>query len=81
MRSPLRSMRSDLLARLTSDPGLCGACAHCELLASRRSVFVRCGLAAVDADFPRYPALPVLRCRGYRAAPPDAPQGAGDRDA
>lgn len=55
----------DLLARLTADPGLCGTCRHLRLLASARSVFVRCGKAETDPAFPRYPPLPVVRCAGY----------------
>ena len=55
-----------LLARLAVPPGLCATCEHLRLLASRRSVFVRCGLAATDPSFPRYPPLPVLACRGYQ---------------
>jgi hypothetical protein len=54
-----------LLARLAVPPGLCATCEHLRLLASRRSVFVRCGLAAVDPRFPRYPGLPVRACAGY----------------
>jgi len=54
-----------LLSRLGSDPGLCRTCEHLRLLASPRSVFARCGLADTDPAFPRYPALPVLRCGGY----------------
>jgi hypothetical protein len=69
----------DLLSRLPSHPGLCATCEHLNLLASARSVFVRCGLAATDAAFPRYPPLPVLRCPGYRHAatgrPPDGLPG------
>jgi hypothetical protein len=55
-----------LLERLAVPPGLCATCEHLRLLASRRSVFVRCGLAAVDARFPKYPPLPVTACAGYR---------------
>jgi hypothetical protein len=54
-----------LLERLAVPPGLCATCEHLRLLASRRSVFVRCGLAAVDSRFPRYPPLPVVACLGY----------------
>jgi len=56
-----------LLERLAVPPGLCATCEHLRLLASRRSVFVRCGLAAVDARFPRYPGLPVRACPGYKS--------------
>jgi hypothetical protein len=59
----------DLLRRLTAHPGLCAACEHLRLLASKRSVFVRCGLAESDPAFVRYPPLPVRVCRGYRPAP------------
>jgi len=57
-----------LLDRLAVPPGLCASCEHLRLLASRRSVFVRCGLAAVDPRFPKYPPLPVRACAGYRIA-------------
>jgi len=63
------------LARLTVDAGLCAACVHLRLLASPRTVFVRCGLAASDPAFPRYPALPVMRCAGFRQAPGQRPVG------
>jgi hypothetical protein len=55
------------LSRLAVPAGLCASCEHLRLLASRRSVFVRCGLAAANPRFPRYPGLPVSACRGYRA--------------
>jgi hypothetical protein len=58
--------RAPLLARLAVHPGRCADCAHLLLVASPRSVFVRCGKAATDPAFPRYPPLPVLRCGGYR---------------
>jgi hypothetical protein len=67
--------RRRLLARLAVQPGLCAGCVHLRLLASPRSVFVRCGLADSDPAFPRYPALPVVRCAGFR--PPAAPAGEG----
>lgn len=55
-----------LLASLPTPAGLCATCEHLRLLASQRSVFVRCGLAEVDPTFPRYPPLPVRACPGYR---------------
>ena len=69
------SERRRLLARLATSPGLCAACVHLRLLASPRSVFVRCGLAATDPAFPRYPALPVTRCAGYRSTTAEANPG------
>lgn len=56
-----------LLERLPVKPGLCETCVHLRLLASRTSVFVRCGLAETDPAFPRYPSIPVLRCAGYES--------------
>jgi hypothetical protein len=57
-----------LLDRLAVPAGLCATCEHLRLLASRRSVFVRCGLAATDPRFPKYPPLPVRACAGYQIA-------------
>lgn len=58
-----------LLQGLPAHPGLCAACGHLRLLASKKSVFVRCGLADADPAFVRYPPLPVRACRGYRPVP------------
>jgi len=55
------------LAGLAAPAGLCASCEHLRVLASRRSVFVRCGLAGTDPRFPRYPPLPVMVCPGYRS--------------
>ncbi|HYX26565.1 MAG TPA: hypothetical protein VFC23_20595 [Thermoanaerobaculia bacterium] len=54
------------LTDLPTPAGLCATCEHLRLLASKRSVFVRCGLAETDARFPKYPPLPVVVCAGYR---------------
>jgi len=62
------------LAQLRVQAGLCESCGHLVLLASARSVFVRCGLAESDPRFPRYPPLPVLACPGYRPEQKSAPQ-------
>lgn len=53
-------------SRLPVHPGLCATCVHLRLVASRRSVFVRCGLADSDPAFRKYPGLPVITCRGHR---------------
>jgi hypothetical protein len=46
--------------------GLCEACRHSRRIATARgSVFRLCELSATDPRFPRYPALPVLRCGGF----------------
>ncbi len=45
--------------------GLCAACAHLQVLRSKRSTFVRCARADGDPRFERYPPLPVRWCRGH----------------
>jgi hypothetical protein len=55
----------------TGTAGLCATCEHLRVLASKTSVFVRCGLAETDSRFPKYPPLPVRACEGYRPAPED----------
>lgn len=60
-----------LLQSLPAHPGLCATCEHLRLLASKRSVFVRCGLAETDPAFVRYPPLPVRACPGYLPSDPD----------
>jgi len=62
----------ELLAGLGADPGLCARCVHREILSSKRSVFLRCGLAATDPRFPRYPPLPVIACAGFIEGAPAA---------
>ncbi len=56
--------------RTQPEPGLCGSCRHGRSIVSQRgSAFWLCGRAADDPSFPKYPPLPVLRCRGYEPAP------------
>ncbi|MGH7624094.1 MAG: hypothetical protein ACREOJ_02110 [Gemmatimonadaceae bacterium] len=53
------------------EPGLCGHCANARVVVNRRgSRFYRCALSDVDARFPRYPPLPVIRCAGHREGEP-----------
>ena len=48
--------------------GLCADCIHARRIESDRgAIFYLCELAAVDAAYRKYPALPVLRCAGYQA--------------
>lgn len=55
--------------------GLCGKCGHARVVESARgSRFYLCRLSETDPRFVRYPALPVLRCEGYRQAT-DGPEG------
>jgi hypothetical protein len=60
--------------------GLCTACRHVRVVESKRgSRFYLCGLAAVDPAFPKYPGLPVLRCRGF--TPDESPSVPVEADA
>ncbi|MFL6201003.1 MAG: hypothetical protein ACJ76J_17675 [Thermoanaerobaculia bacterium] len=63
-------MDEDLLKRLPAPPGLCATCEHLRLMASSRSVFVRCALAETDPRFLRYPPLPVVACSGHQPTRP-----------
>ena len=46
--------------------GLCAGCRHARRIETARgSVFWLCRRSETDPPFPRYPALPVLRCAGF----------------
>jgi hypothetical protein len=48
------------------EAGLCPECANARRVESERgSVFVMCQLSATDANYPKYPRLPVFSCAGY----------------
>jgi hypothetical protein len=46
--------------------GLCADCEHSRRVeSSHQSTFYLCQLSATDPAFPKYPPIPVIRCRGY----------------
>jgi|HubBroStandDraft_4_1064222.scaffolds.fasta_scaffold152666_2 hypothetical protein len=46
--------------------GLCADCGHMRKMESDRgTIFFLCQKSATDCEFPKYPRLPVLQCRGY----------------
>jgi hypothetical protein len=53
------------------DPGLCGHCAHCQLIEGARTRFFLCLLAASDPRFRRYPVLPRRVCDGHVEGRPE----------
>ncbi|HEX7243225.1 MAG TPA: hypothetical protein VF263_23270 [Longimicrobiaceae bacterium] len=54
--------------------GLCSGCLNVRVVRSGKgSLFYLCELSRVDPAFPKYPRLPVLRCRGYSPAGPEGP--------
>jgi len=51
------------------DVGLCAECKHARVQRNARgSEFWRCLRAETDAEFVRYPALPVIQCAGCERA-------------
>ncbi len=58
------------MAALDRRVGLCSVCANVRLVRGDRSTFYLCELAFRDARFRKYPALPVLRCEGFKRAGP-----------
>lgn len=48
------------------EAGLCAKCSYARIVRSDRdSIYYRCQRALSDPNFPKYPKLPVLTCRGY----------------
>jgi hypothetical protein len=57
------------------DAGLCATCLHARRIESdRKSVFYLCQHALVDATFPKYPRLPVMRCAVHQPGSLPAPR-------
>ena len=64
------------MSQRPADPGLCASCAHARTVCGARASFWRCGRSDRDPSFPRYPRLPVLRCRGYEVREGGNPESA-----
>jgi hypothetical protein len=46
--------------------GLCDACAHQQIVRTGRgSEFSLCRRSKTEPEYPKYPRVPVLECRGY----------------
>jgi len=55
-----------MLIPMPSAIGLCESCRLARVITSGKgSSFWLCRKSETDPHFPRYPALPVLRCAGY----------------
>ena len=51
--------------------GLCASCRHARTVINRHgSRFWLCERSRTDPAYPRYPSLPVLRCRGFERSGP-----------
>lgn len=64
---------------MENERGLCSRCRYARIVRSGKgSQFLLCGRSLEDTSFPKYPRLPVLKCRGYepseneKSAPRDA---------
>ncbi|MCE9627687.1 MAG: hypothetical protein K8R56_07215 [Candidatus Eisenbacteria bacterium] len=51
--------------QVPSTAGLCATCAHARAVVTPRSRFLLCEKSREDAQFARYPRLPVIACAGY----------------
>ena len=50
--------------------GLCDSCIHQRVVSNTRgSRFSLCERSKTDPEFPKYPRVPVLECRGFEARP------------
>ena len=45
---------------------LCETCQNMREVRTARSRFLLCELSVTNADFPKYPPQPVVRCDGYQ---------------
>ena len=51
--------------------GLCADCRYARrVTTSRRSVFLLCGRSESEPEYPRYPRIPVVSCKGYDPGSP-----------
>ena len=47
-------------------PSLCESCRNLREVRTTRSRFVLCELSVTNADYPKYPPQPVIRCEGFQ---------------
>lgn len=53
--------------------GLCASCANVRIVESRTgSRFYLCEVSRINPAYPKYPPIPVLRCRAYVPSTPGA---------
>ena len=45
---------------------LCESCRNMREVRTARSRFLLCELSVTNADYPKYPPQPVVRCEGFR---------------
>jgi hypothetical protein len=47
-------------------PSLCESCRKLREVRTARSRFLLCELSVSNADYPKYPPQPVVRCEGFQ---------------
>ena len=57
--------------------GLCSRCRHARRVTTPRSLFWLCERSREDANYARYPRLPMLSCPGFEPGEPSAPDNEG----
>ena len=45
---------------------LCASCQNVREICTARSRFLLCELSLTNADYPKYPPQPIVRCDGYQ---------------
>ena len=50
---------------------LCESCRNMREIRTARSRFLLCELSVSNADYPKYPPQPIVRCDGYQRPEPD----------
>jgi hypothetical protein len=58
---------------------LCETCRQMREVRTARSRFLLCELSVTNADYPKYPPQPIVRCAGYQPTN-DATEGGGALD-
>jgi len=48
--------------------GLCATCHYRRIVPGGRSTFYMCQRSFTEPEYPKYPRLPVIACRGYAPA-------------
>jgi hypothetical protein len=71
-------VRQRVVCEQTMTPSLCESCKHVREVRTARSRFLLCQLSATNAEYPKYPPQPVVRCDGYRLRGEATPEGQGD---
>jgi len=59
--------------------GLCAECQHCRIVKTERSTFFLCRRSFTQPEYPKYPPVPVIQCRGYEPGSDEGPPVPDDK--